>query len=143
MGSCCTTDTLQNKDINMQKGYQGSTNDARFKHLFDEREVLGLRGADKIYLIVKVQAAVRGIIARRKVKRIYGFETTFGGRRLDDMNGGVANYDNPVVIEIKQKLGAFNYNPAPPPVRYQRQRKGLIVLENGAKYEGEWNLNTN
>jgi hypothetical protein len=109
--------------------------------LFDDREILGLTGPDKIYLIVKIQAVARGIIARKKVKRVYGYESTFGGsgRRFD----GAANYDNPVVADIKKKLGAFNYNPAPAPASYQRQRKPLIVLENGAKYEGEWNVATN
>jgi hypothetical protein len=71
MGSCCTTDTLGNRDVNMQKGYNGK--DGRYAYLFDDREILGLRGSDKIYLIIKIQAVARGIIARGKVKKVYGF----------------------------------------------------------------------
>lgn len=53
MGSCCSNETMQNKDVNMQKNYQGQ-GDAKYSYLFDDKEILGLRGADKIYLIIKI-----------------------------------------------------------------------------------------
>jgi len=48
------------------------------------------------------------------------------------------NYDNPLVQGIKQKLGPFNFEPAPSRDNVKRVKKPLITLENGARYEGEW-----
>ena len=48
------------------------------------------------------------------------------------------NYENPLVQNIRSQLGAFNYEPAPQKDNVKRVRKGLITLENGAKYEGDW-----
>lgn len=45
--------------------------------LFDDREILGLTGVDKIHLIVKIQAMLRGAITRKRVKKIYGFEAVY------------------------------------------------------------------
>ena len=42
-------------------------------YLFDNREILGLRGRDKLALMVKVQAQFRGFLARKKVRNVYGF----------------------------------------------------------------------
>jgi len=53
------------------------------------------------------------------------------------------NYQNPKVQEIKERLGAFNYNPAPKSDGVLRKRRALATLENGARYEGEWNEATN
>jgi len=53
------------------------------------------------------------------------------------------NYDNPLVLSIKSKLGNFNYDPAPKKDTIKRAYKDLITLENGAKYEGEWDLSAN
>ena len=65
---------------------------------------------------------------------------------ISALNGNFAvspNYDNPLVQSIKQRLGSFNYEPSPPKDLIKRMRKGLIVLENGAKYEGEWDNENN
>ena len=53
------------------------------------------------------------------------------------------NYSNPKVLSIKEELGEFNYDPAPSEDGVKRKRRQLITLENGAKYEGEWNEATN
>ena len=58
----------------MQKDYYGYTKSNDFNYLFDNREVLGLSGRDKIHLVVKLQAFARGVIARKKIKQRYGFE---------------------------------------------------------------------
>jgi hypothetical protein len=60
--------------------------------------------------------------------------------------GGPDEYNNPRVQEIKEKLGPFKYETqtggnASDGVR--RKKKALITLENGARYEGEWNEETN
>jgi hypothetical protein len=36
--------------------------------IFDDREVLGLRGADKMALVVRIQSLFRGAVARRRVR---------------------------------------------------------------------------
>lgn len=124
----------------MQRDYHGSRR-YNVDHLFDNREILGLRGGDKIHLIVKIQALVRGALARRKVKNVYGFETkTMGGTDKNDM---VPNYDNPLVQNIKKRLGQFNYEPAPKKDQTRRIFRGMSILENGAKYEGEWDSDRN
>ena len=44
--------------------------------LFDDREVLGMRGSEKIAIIVKIQALFRGALARKRIKQRYGFQAT-------------------------------------------------------------------
>ena len=53
------------------------------------------------------------------------------------------NYQNPKVLEIKDRLGSFNYEPSPADDGVKRKKRALITLENGARYEGEWNELTN
>jgi hypothetical protein len=53
------------------------------------------------------------------------------------------NYQNPKVLEIKDRLGPFNYEPSPADDGVKRKKRALITLENGARYEGEWNELTN
>ena len=141
MGNCCTVDGTNNKEVNMQKSYQGAKGINTDK-LFDNREVLGLTGIDKIHVIIKIQAVMRGALARRKVKHVYGFEAQFSRQNFWGQ-GMQANYDNPLVISIKQKLGGFNYEPTPKRDNVKRIHRELITLENGAKYEGEWDSEKN
>ena len=54
-----------------------------------------------------------------------------------------ANYSNPKVQEIKARLGSFNYNPVPKDDGIKKEKRPLVTLENGARYEGEWNIATN
>jgi hypothetical protein len=55
----------------------------------------------------------------------------------------VPNYDNHVVQAIKERLGPYNYEPHPPRDNVVRTKKGMVTLENGAKYEGEWDTQKN
>ena len=80
--------------------------------IFDDREILGLRGSDKIRIIVKIQSVFRGALARRKYRQRGGFlkktiNEDFG------MSGSIPNYQNPKVQEIKERLGPFKYEPKP------------------------------
>ena len=49
-----------------------------------------------------------------------------------------------MVLSIKERLGAFIYDP-PPNYKdnIKRVMRGLITLENGARYEGEWDEDRN
>ncbi len=55
------------------------------------------------------------------------------------------NYENPVVMNIREKLGPFEYDSQK--INYRdgvtRQRRGQMTLENGARYEGDWNVSDN
>jgi hypothetical protein len=87
-------------------------------------------------IIVRLQAWARGSISRRKVKQRYGFQTSlglFGGPEME------ANYDNQTVQNIKEQLGTYNYDDNKPSSDgVKREQKEMFVMENGARYEGEW-----
>jgi hypothetical protein len=56
---------------------------------------------------------------------------------------GQANYENKKVQEVRSKLGPFQY-----PINTEKdgvKRKMLPqkTLDNGAMYEGEWNVDSN
>ena len=55
---------------------------------------------------------------------------------------GDTNYDNEKVQEIKRQFGEFKY-PDTSSDGVLRVNKEEFVLENGAKYKGEWNVTTN
>jgi hypothetical protein len=71
MGGCCTAEKNTNEIDIVNGGGHGTK--VNINHVFDDREVLGLTGADKIRIIVKLQAWARGQKARRQVKETYGF----------------------------------------------------------------------
>ena len=74
--------------------------------LFDDTEVLGLRGRDKIAIIIRIQAMFRGVLTRRRVKQRHGFQAkTMSGLAFGVI--GQANYQNQRVQEIRESLGPF------------------------------------
>jgi hypothetical protein len=52
----------------------------------------------------------------------------------------IANYDNPDVISIREQLGDFDYGAQPQDTGRVEYRE-MVLLENGAKYEGFWLVN--
>lgn len=63
MGNCCSGAANEGEitmGVPTNKNYHGD--------LFDDREVLGLRGRDKMQLVVKLQALFRGAVVRKQVK---------------------------------------------------------------------------
>ena len=63
MGNCCGGNANEG-EVTMMKG---SGNQKLNELLFDDREVLGLRGNSKLKLIVRIQAMFRGALARKRV----------------------------------------------------------------------------
>ena len=131
MGNCCgggdkAGEVTLGKNLNSKTG----TN-----QVLDDRVVAGLSGEQKIHLIIKLQSLFRGHLARKKVRQRFGFQTKFASFT----HQGDPNYQNPRVQEIKEKLGPFNYDPSPSDDGVKRKKRALITLENGARYEGEWN----
>lgn len=97
----------------------------------------GMSAADKMKLIVRIQAWVRGARTRIRVRQQYGFVTSFGnfGSALEP------NYDNATVQNIRQSLKDYNYEEnAPATDNEQREYRDVVTLENGARYEGEWSM---
>jgi hypothetical protein len=67
---CCTQDNLQtNKDVNMERSYSGYRI-VDLTHLLDEKEVLGLKGAQKLRLVIKIQALIRGTLVRKRYRKL-------------------------------------------------------------------------
>lgn len=73
MGNCCSGENQRDKEVNMARDYHGTNIPANLEHLFNDKDVLGLKGADKIYIIVRLQAFFRGAIVRKRIRQRYGF----------------------------------------------------------------------
>ena len=55
----------------------------------------------------------------------------------------MVNYDNPSVQKMRATLGPFNYNDHAHEQRLgDREVRPMQVLENKARYQGEWLVNT-
>jgi hypothetical protein len=71
MGSCCSGDANQG-EVNISGPNNQGVHSMPIKNigdeLFDDREVLGLRGRDKIAIIIKIQAIFRGVVTRRRIR---------------------------------------------------------------------------
>lgn len=146
MGSCCSGEANQG-EINIGSNLHGGIHSVPIKNLgddlFDDTEVLGLRGRDKIAIIIKIQAIFRGVLTRRRVRQRHGFQAkTMGGLAFAQFDGQ-ANYQNQRVQEIRQSLGPFQYPNTTEKDGVQRKKLPQKTLENGAMYEGEWNEVTN
>jgi len=109
MGNCCSGEANQG-EVNIQGGAHGGFNTQPIKNLgdlFDDREILGLRGSDKIAIIIKIQALFRGVLTRRRIRQRTGFVAkTMAGMGVYT---GEVNYDNARVREIRESLGPFVY----------------------------------
>ena len=68
MGNCCSGSANEG-EVNIMQGASGIGKNPtkNINEIFDDREVLGLRGRDKIAIIIKIQALFRGVLARRSV----------------------------------------------------------------------------
>ena len=92
MGNCCSGSANEG-EVNIQNvatGGFGNIPTKNINDLFDDREVLGLRGRSKIAIIVKIQALFRGVLTRRRIKQRFGFEA----KTLASINRADAYYQN-------------------------------------------------
>ena len=138
MGNCCSGNSNE-QEVNIQGRTGGAMSGVKgTEYIFDGREVCGMTGADKMALVIRIQALIRGSIARKRVKKIYGYQMTPGLVGT----GGEPNYANSTVMEIKRQLGPFVYDAPATEEGSKRKKRPLTTLENGARYEGEWNETT-
>lgn len=117
--------------------------DKNFK--MDDKVMAGL----PIPIIVKMQAIMRGYLARKRIKKVYGYEMTPGllnrGTVHIEMDPEKLEEQRQRVQGIRERLPEFIYGLYPnedydPGVF--RQHKDMVVLPDGAHYEGEWNTQT-
>jgi len=88
--------------------------------------------------LIKVQSFFRALLARKKVNKIRS--ETYAVHYNE--NGDVVNYDNPSVQNMRAQKGPFVYSD----FEYEetlgeRELRPMQVLENKARYQGEWLVN--
>eukprot|EP01022_Parablepharisma_sp_SALTPOND_P023816 TRINITY_DN51_c0_g1_i1.p2 TRINITY_DN51_c0_g1~~TRINITY_DN51_c0_g1_i1.p2 ORF type:complete len:309 (+),score=26.64 TRINITY_DN51_c0_g1_i1:1133-2059(+) len=99
---------------------------------------------DAILKIVKIQSAIRGFRARKQLAEL----KEYCGRpqKLLEIDGVVDLTNmaspNPRVAELEAKLGPFNSCSASSSKTVKREIREPILLANGAKYAGEWDVET-
>jgi hypothetical protein len=93
---------------------------------------------------VKIQSAFRGYITRKYIQHIK--ENQYYHHMNDQQfNGdGEQNYHSNHVLQIREEKGEFNFNQDPEIdlSHCNLEQRDHTVLENGAQYQGEWDLNT-
>lgn len=52
------------------------------------------------------------------------------------------DYDNPKVQEIREELGAFDFDASPNNGNEAVEMRQQLELENHARYDGEWIINS-
>jgi len=83
--------------------------------------------------VIKIQSRIRGHQTRQKARQTQG-EVFDNG----DMEINKDMYNSPAIMEIRSKLPQFVFGDEVTCDGKERQIKPIILLENGAKYEGEW-----
>ncbi len=93
-----------------------------------------------MHMLISIQAWVRGHLTRKRLMTVQGEQLNkiFNSGMLE-INEEAYNY--PKVNELLRQLGLFKYG-VPREDGVPREKRPLIMLENGAKYEGEWLKNT-
>lgn len=96
MGGCCSNEAAKNQ------GYADLSRRIQMD-------------AKTLAIVIKAQAAFRGLITRRTIKAKYGFEckTSMMKRRLIEMDPAKVEENRQRVQEIRKKLGTFVYNKTP------------------------------
>lgn len=83
-------------------------------------------------------------MTRKLVKEQYGFEATTHLRKSDGLNTqseAQVQEARRLVMQIRASLEPFQYDPKPLDYNsVKRERKEMITLDNGAEYEGEWDM---
>ena len=82
--TCCGNSNVDNNDI--------KTNDFHNKYS-------NLKNADKVNMIIKIQAVFRGYLTRKRIQEIQG---TRGFSGMGGYDGGMQNYENEGVMRIRE-----------------------------------------
>ena len=100
---------------------------------------------DAIMKIIKIQALIRGYRSRKQFTELKERQKKPVKTSEVDGTADLANMTspNPRVAELEAKLGPFNPSPIPQKSTSKREIRTPAVLNNGAKYSGEWDAETN
>jgi hypothetical protein len=95
----------------------------------------------QLALIIKVQSRFRGFLTRKKARVTKYHAGMVGHNFVADQE----NYENEKVMEIRTMLGPFDFNNEGEQLdeddttsQVSVEARETILLENHAKYEGEW-----
>lgn len=82
----------------------------------------------------------KGVITRRIVREQYGFvaRAALPQQQLYTQSDAQVMEARRLVMQIRNSLEPFNYEPAMRSDGQRRIKRPLITLDNGAEYEGEW-----
>lgn len=83
--------------------------------------------------VVKIQSHARGFLQRKQIPSQIG--EIFDSGELE-INKEI--YNNPNIMEIRRSLAQFHFGNENADDGVQRSLRPIVMLENGAKYEGEW-----
>ena len=95
---------------------------------------------ENLATLIQIQSVLRTYLANKRVNKIRATQ-----EHLSPRNYG-ALYQNPTVERIHYRLGVFNYEQfehESAPTEGAREMREEIQMESGARYEGEWRLDTN
>ena len=102
MGNCCTNETQEDKERNMNRNAIRGRVNAR-----DRAELDSI----PLYLVVRIQAMVRGFLTRRAVKKVFGFEANPSVLRRHtvhiEMDPEKLEEQRARVMEIRDRLPPF------------------------------------
>jgi hypothetical protein len=90
---------------------------------------------NELVSLVKIQSAIRSYLSSKRVAELADFEAHNKFNQVAD--SGESNYDNPQVKDLEDRLGKFEYGQDQPET-HPLEFRGMVTLENGAKYQGEW-----
>ena len=112
----------------------------------DEKSGLSMQ---ELATVIKAQALMRGFLARRRVKKVYGYEMSRGlmmrGTIHIEMDPQKLEAQRARVQRIREQLPEFEY------ALYQdedyepgvlKEQRPMLILQDGAQYEGEWSTST-
>ena len=93
---------------------------------------------------------VRGFLTRRAVKKVFGFEANPSVLRRHtvhiEMDPEKLEEQRARVMEIRDRLPPFQYGTSPGDEEYEpgivKEQRPMMTLNDGARYEGEWNVAT-
>ena len=98
--------------------------------------------------VIVIQSVMESYLQSKRINQIkyeqpnyHGKEDQFADEYGEEDEIPELGYVNPTVEEIALRLGDFDYG-VPEEDGIQRELRDRILFQNGAQYEGEWNLET-
>ena len=87
-----------------------------------------------------MQRYFKGMMTRRLIREQHGFvaKTHMMAHPTYTQSDAQVMEARRLVMQIRNQLEPFEYEPSPPPDGVNRIKRPLVTLDNGAEYEGEW-----